>query len=52
MSSKIIGASHWAKFKGLKNNMTRNPDIKKSYMEKMIVREHVEKTKNLHPTTK
>ena len=43
-------ASKFAKFQGLKNNM--NKDLPKQYLEKMIVREHVQKTKNLHPNVK
>ena len=44
-------ATHFIKFRGLKNNL-RNPDLSKKYMEKMIVREPVDKTRNLHPSIK
>ena len=45
-------ATHFVKFRGLKPNMTKNVDLPKSYMQKMIVREQVDKTKNLHPNIK
>ena len=43
-------ATHFAKFKGLKNNM--RGDLPKQYMQKMIVREHVDKSDRLHPNIK
>ena len=45
-------ATHFAKFKGLKNNFTTNTELPKKYMEQMIVRKHVDKTKNMHPSVK
>ena len=45
-------ASHFAKFRGLKNNMQKNTALTKQYMEQMIVREQVDRTKNLHPNVK
>ena len=45
-------ATHFAKFRGLKQNMGQNTKITQTYMQKMIVREQVDKTKNLHPDVK
>ena len=44
-------ATHFQKFKGLKNNMAK-VDLPQKYMQQMVVREHVDKTKNLHPDIK
>ena len=44
-------ATHFAKFKGLKN-ITTNTDLTKQYMQRMVVREHVDRTKNMHPSVK
>lgn len=44
-------ASHFTKFKGLKLNM-RHTNITDKYMERMIVREHQQKLRNLHPKAK
>lgn len=41
-------ASHFTKFKGLKLNM-RHTNITSKYMDRMIVREHQGKLRNLHP---
>ena len=45
-------ATHFSKFRGLKNNMQKNTALTKQYMEQMIVREQVDRTKNLHPKVK
>jgi hypothetical protein len=42
--------THFAKFSGIKANLTKS--LTKNYMERMIVRQHVDKTKNLHPNVK
>ena len=44
-------ASHFSKFRGLKNNM-RHTELGKSYIEKMIVREPKSKIEKLHPKAK
>ena len=43
-------ANHFTKYRGLKNNMTKN--LKQSYIDKMIVREPKMKIDNLHPEAK
>ena len=46
------GATHFSKFRGLKKNMTQTKMVNTNYMDTMIVREHVDKKKNMHPKTK
>lgn len=42
--------THFAKYRGLKNAMHHK--LKMNYMEKMIVRQPVLKSENLHPDAK
>ena len=44
-------ATYFSKFKGLKMNM-RHRNITDKYVERMIVREHKDKTERLHPDIK
>ena len=45
-------STHFSKFRGIKPNMARKTDIAQQYMKQMIVREQVDKKKNLHPRVK
>ena len=45
-------ATHLIKFKGLKHNIGSMGQMSNAYMQRMIVREHVDKSKNLHPEAK
>ena len=44
-------ATYFSKFKGLKMNM-RHRNITDKYVERMIVREHKDKTEKFHPDVK
>ena len=44
--------THFAKFRGLPTTQGKKYDIPQKYMQKMIVREHVDKSHRLHPSTK
>ena len=45
-------STHFSKYRGIKPNMAKKTDIAGQYMKQMIVREQVDKKKNLHPRIK
>ena len=45
-------ATHFVKFRGIKKSMGSVGEVPTAYMKKMIVREPVDKSKNLHPKAK
>ena len=45
-------ASKFTRFQGIKKNVIESSKLSQNYMDLMIVREHVDKKKNMHPNAK
>ena len=44
--------THFSKFRGLPKTQGKKYDLPQKYMKQMVVREHLDRSERLHPSTK